>query len=214
MDRDLRGDERREGSPARPGGEQPQPRQRQTPRLPCRSAPFMSRAVEGPGLRLARLCPPRCPSAGTATSGRSSHRPRPRRRRQRPGLDRGAGRGWARGLYARRRPARRRQRPAADRLRPSRCSATAGRSRCPNTSLYDRRDGSISIVPPGQGPETVSTVGRIKLVNPPTRRRSIAARRTVPPAGRQRGRRRMPAYASPRGALESSNVNAAARWST
>ena len=37
----------------------------------------------------------------------------------------------------------------------------------PNTSLMIAADGTISIVPVGQGPETTSQVGRIKLVNPP-----------------------------------------------
>lgn len=37
----------------------------------------------------------------------------------------------------------------------------------PNSSLSIGGDGSISIVPLGQGPETTATVGRIKLVNPP-----------------------------------------------
>jgi flagellar basal-body rod protein FlgF len=37
----------------------------------------------------------------------------------------------------------------------------------PNTSLLIGGDGTISIVPVGQGPETTSQVGRIKLVNPP-----------------------------------------------
>ena len=37
----------------------------------------------------------------------------------------------------------------------------------PNTSLFIGGDGTISIVPVGQGPETTSQVGRIKLVNPP-----------------------------------------------
>jgi flagellar basal-body rod protein FlgF len=37
----------------------------------------------------------------------------------------------------------------------------------PNTSLFIGADGTISIVPVGQGPETTSQVGRIKLVNPP-----------------------------------------------
>jgi len=37
----------------------------------------------------------------------------------------------------------------------------------PNTSLMIAGDGTISIVPVGQGPETTSQVGRIKLVNPP-----------------------------------------------
>jgi flagellar basal-body rod protein FlgF len=37
----------------------------------------------------------------------------------------------------------------------------------PNTSVFIGGDGTISIVPVGQGPETTSQVGRIKLVNPP-----------------------------------------------
>jgi len=37
----------------------------------------------------------------------------------------------------------------------------------PYTSIYFARDGSISIVAQGQTPDTTSTIGRIKLVNPP-----------------------------------------------
>jgi flagellar basal-body rod protein FlgF len=37
----------------------------------------------------------------------------------------------------------------------------------PNTSLMVADDGTVSIVPIGQGPETTAIVGRIKLVNPP-----------------------------------------------
>lgn len=37
----------------------------------------------------------------------------------------------------------------------------------PHTSLLIAADGTISIVPVGQGPATTSQVGRIKLVNPP-----------------------------------------------
>jgi flagellar basal-body rod protein FlgF len=37
----------------------------------------------------------------------------------------------------------------------------------PHTSVAVGNDGTISIVPLGQSPNTVSTVGRIKLVNPP-----------------------------------------------
>jgi flagellar basal-body rod protein FlgF len=36
----------------------------------------------------------------------------------------------------------------------------------PYTSIFFATDGSISIVAQGQGPDTTSTVGRIKLVNP------------------------------------------------
>ena len=37
----------------------------------------------------------------------------------------------------------------------------------PYTSIFFARDGSISIVAQGQAPDTASTVGRVKLVNPP-----------------------------------------------
>ena len=37
----------------------------------------------------------------------------------------------------------------------------------PHTSLMIGADGTVSIVPLGQGPETTALVGRIKLVNPP-----------------------------------------------
>ena len=37
----------------------------------------------------------------------------------------------------------------------------------PNSSLMIGADGTVSIVPLGQGPETTALVGRIKLVNPP-----------------------------------------------
>jgi flagellar basal-body rod protein FlgF len=37
----------------------------------------------------------------------------------------------------------------------------------PYSSIFFARDGSISIVAQGQAPDTTSTVGRIKLVNPP-----------------------------------------------
>ena len=37
----------------------------------------------------------------------------------------------------------------------------------PHAAISVARDGSVSIVPLGQGAQTISTVGRIKLVNPP-----------------------------------------------
>lgn len=37
----------------------------------------------------------------------------------------------------------------------------------PHTSILIAEDGTVSIVPLGQGPETTANVGRIKLVNPP-----------------------------------------------
>ncbi len=39
----------------------------------------------------------------------------------------------------------------------------------PHNSMQIGGDGTISIVPLGQGPATMATVGRIKLVNPPSR---------------------------------------------
>lgn len=38
----------------------------------------------------------------------------------------------------------------------------------PYSSINIGSDGSVSIVPRGQSPQTISTVGRIKLVNPPS----------------------------------------------
>lgn len=38
----------------------------------------------------------------------------------------------------------------------------------PNSSLYIGKDGTISVQPLGQGPETIAIVDRIKLVNPST----------------------------------------------
>ena len=78
----------------------------------------------------------------------------------------------------------------------------------PYTSIFFARDGSVSIVAQGQTPDAASTVGRIKLVNPP-------------PADLERGEDGLfrlkdggdaPADAVVQigsGVLESSNVNAA-----
>src|SRR5262249_25650659 len=38
----------------------------------------------------------------------------------------------------------------------------------PHASISIAGDGTVSIVPLGQGPETTATVGRLKLVNPPS----------------------------------------------
>jgi flagellar basal-body rod protein FlgF len=78
----------------------------------------------------------------------------------------------------------------------------------PNTSLLIGGDGTISIVPVGQGPETTSQVGRIKLVNPPAEtlvRGDDGLFRTVDGS-------EAPPDANVRlatGVLESSNVNVA-----
>lgn len=78
----------------------------------------------------------------------------------------------------------------------------------PSTSLMIGTDGSISIVPPGQGPETLATVGRIKLVNP----QAAALERGTDGLFRLREGGEAEPDAAVRvapGALESSNVNTA-----
>lgn len=79
----------------------------------------------------------------------------------------------------------------------------------PSTSLMIGTDGSISIVPPGQGPETIATVGRIKLVNP----QSSQLERGTDGLFRLRDGGVAEPDAAVRvapGSLESSNVNTAA----
>ncbi len=78
----------------------------------------------------------------------------------------------------------------------------------PSSSATIGADGTVSIVPLGQGPVTVASVGRIKLVNPPAG--------TVTPGadGLYRTRDATPAAADASvrlasGVLESSNVNVA-----
>lgn len=78
----------------------------------------------------------------------------------------------------------------------------------PNTSLSVAKDGTISIVPEGQGPETLAQVSRIKLVNPDP---STLQKRTDGLVQSTTGK---PAEADAKiqlqsGALESSNVSAA-----
>jgi flagellar basal-body rod protein FlgF len=78
----------------------------------------------------------------------------------------------------------------------------------PHTSLQIGGDGTISIVPVGQGPETTAQVGRIKLVNPPA---ELLARGEDGLFRMQDGTD-APADAAVRvssGTLESSNVNIA-----
>jgi flagellar basal-body rod protein FlgF len=78
----------------------------------------------------------------------------------------------------------------------------------PHASLQVGVDGSISIVPLGQGPETVATVGRIKLVAPA----DADLAKGEDGLFRRRDGNDAPGDASVRlatGALESSNVNAA-----
>ena len=79
----------------------------------------------------------------------------------------------------------------------------------PNSSLAIAPDGSISIVPQGQGPETTATIGRIKMVNPGNEQLD----RGEDGLFRLQDGSDAPADANVRlssGALEASNVNAAA----
>lgn len=78
----------------------------------------------------------------------------------------------------------------------------------PNTSLTIGGDGTISVIPLGQGPETTAMVGRIKLVNPP----DAAMVRGEDGLFRSGTGADLPADASVRlsvGSLETSNVNTA-----
>jgi flagellar basal-body rod protein FlgF len=78
----------------------------------------------------------------------------------------------------------------------------------PNTSLAIAPDGTISIVPLGQGPETTASVARIKLVNAPREQMD----RGEDGLFRMRDGTDLEADANVRvasGVLESSNVNAA-----
>jgi flagellar basal-body rod protein FlgF len=79
----------------------------------------------------------------------------------------------------------------------------------PNQSLSVAPDGTISIVPLGQGSETTASVARIKLVNPPKDQLD----RGEDGLFRMRDGTDVPSDANVRvvsGVLESSNVNAAA----
>ncbi|PZN33821.1 MAG: flagellar basal-body rod protein FlgF [Proteobacteria bacterium] len=78
----------------------------------------------------------------------------------------------------------------------------------PHASLVIGADGTVSIVPLGQGPETTANIGRIKLVNPPPETLERG------PDGLFRTRDGVDAPADAAvtlvgGALESSNVNVA-----
>jgi flagellar basal-body rod protein FlgF len=78
----------------------------------------------------------------------------------------------------------------------------------PNTSLSIAKDGTVSVVPEGQGPETLAQVSRIKLVNPDS---STLEKRTDGLVSSTTGK---PAEADAKvqlvsGALENSNVSGA-----
>ena len=77
-----------------------------------------------------------------------------------------------------------------------------------SNSVLVGADGSVSIVPLGQGPETTAVIGRIKLVKPPV----DSLERGVDGLFRMKDGSQAPADASVQlasGVLESSNVNAA-----
>lgn len=77
-----------------------------------------------------------------------------------------------------------------------------------SNSVLVGADGSVSIVPLGQGPETTAVIGRIKLVKPPV----DSLKRGVDGLFRMKDGSQAPADASVQlasGVLESSNVNAA-----
>ena len=76
----------------------------------------------------------------------------------------------------------------------------------PHASVTIGRDGSVSIVPLGQQASTISTVGRIKLVNPP----AGSLERGADGLFRMKSGEDAPADAAVQltsGSLESSNVN-------
>ena len=76
-----------------------------------------------------------------------------------------------------------------------------------SNSVLVGADGSVSIVPLGQGPETTAVIGRIKLVKPPV----DSLERGVDGLFRMKDGSQAPADASVQlasGVLESSNVNA------
>ncbi len=78
----------------------------------------------------------------------------------------------------------------------------------PNSSLLLGGDGTLSIVPLGQGPQTIAAVGRVKFVNPP----AAELERGTDGLFRMKDGSDAPADAAVKvavGALESSNVNTA-----
>ena len=84
----------------------------------------------------------------------------------------------------------------------------------PHTSLMIGADGTISIVPLGQGPETTALVGRIKLVNPPAEIARARRRWIVPHAATAPMRRRMRTCASPPACSSRATSTSPTRWST
>jgi len=69
-------------------------------------------------------------------------------------------------------------------------------------------DGTVSVVPMGQGPETIAAVGRIKLVNPAADQLALGSDGLMHLAGGATADAD-PAVTLKSGVLESSNVNPA-----
>lgn len=76
----------------------------------------------------------------------------------------------------------------------------------PSTQVSIGNDGTVSVVPTGQGPETLSSVGRIKLVNPPANQLALGSDGLMHLAGGGTVQADA-AVGLKSGVLESSNVN-------
>jgi flagellar basal-body rod protein FlgF len=76
----------------------------------------------------------------------------------------------------------------------------------PATQVAGGNDGTVSVVPTGQGPETIASVGRIKLVNPPPNQLALGSDGLMHLAGGGAAPAD-PAVGLKSGVLESSNVN-------
>ena len=127
------------------------------------------RAVEGSGYAIARLHRREPASASTHSQGAlHADGPRSRRRGPRRRLDRRAGTDGTE-AYTRAGDLQRRTRSGCSQTeRGELVLGDGGPVAVPpyTLDLRSRSDGTISIVPQGQGPETLAQVGRIKLVNP------------------------------------------------
>jgi flagellar basal-body rod protein FlgF len=76
----------------------------------------------------------------------------------------------------------------------------------PATQVAIGNDGTVSVVPTGQGPETIASVGRLKLVNPPPGQLALGSDGLMHLAGGGTAQAD-PAVGVKSGVLESSNVN-------
>jgi flagellar basal-body rod protein FlgF len=75
----------------------------------------------------------------------------------------------------------------------------------PATQVSIGNDGTVSVVPTGQGPETIASVGKLKLVNPPGNQLALGSDGLMHLAGGTA--QADPAVTVKSGVLESSNVN-------